>query len=73
VLGGTDCQRTGGRLAGKKPGLYSIKSIVFIEKTGGLFGQKRAAVFAAFTTLNINYLAGQINMLLFEGDYLADT
>ena len=39
VLGGTDCQWTGGRLAREKPGLYSIKSIVFIEKTGCLFGE----------------------------------
>ena len=39
VLGGTDCQRTGGRLAGKKPGLYSVKSIVFIKKTGCLLGE----------------------------------
>ena len=72
VLGGTDCQWTGGRLAREKPGLYSIKCIVFIEKTGGLFGQKRATVFAAFTALNIDNFAGQIYMLLFEGDYLAD-
>jgi len=57
VLGGTDCQRTGDRLTGKKPGLYSVKSIVFIEKTGCLFREQRAAVFTAFTTFNIYNLS----------------
>ena len=73
VLGRTDCQRTSGSLAGKKPGLYSVKSIVFIEKTGCLFGEQRAAVFTAFAKLNIDNLTGQINMLSFESDYFADS
>ena len=73
VLGGADREMLDFVLTGEKPGLYIIKRTEFTDKDGGFFRKNSAPVFPAFTHLDINHLAGKINMFLFKRNQFADT
>ena len=64
---------TGWGLTGEDPFINIIKIVVLFNKGGGFFGEKGLAIFSAFAVPDVNYFAGQIDVILLESDYFADT
>ena len=72
VLGGADCQMAVCGLPRKKPVLNTRKITVLVYKPGSFSRENRKAIFAALAEFDLDYPAGQINVLPPERDNFTD-
>ena len=72
LLGGTDREGSGSRLAREKPGFNVEEIEILCDEIGGFIRKQGTPVFAALPIYNVNYPSRQIYVFLPKGDHFTD-